>query len=384
MRLEPKFEVTDNKFYNLIVYKDNADEVVKQIVEFLPQAELSSYNQEDIYLFLQSATKNLVYDSRMAISPFCVALVWEQVCDCAGHTIGENCSCTSFHSVAHLEVVPCPPSGGAMIPSEDYPIPVPNIPTNPDGNTNAYGGSSDDNGIILVDPIVPHDANNPCDKIKNLTSKTTYRTNMRTLNNPSNFSLPYESGFVENIGGNGLLQYQWLYASGSMALQFPVGSKNFTHIHPIRIRYDGDNNQYDGAIKMFSPGDLESLLTKCQQANGSSPNDSFGVLISNEAHYAIKLNEATPITPEINSKWSKFVKDYTEEATKIIENTNLSTYQRNEKLQKMFLKFLNDLGLGNKISLFEGNITNTPSSVNITWTQKTLSNNGSIVSTPCI
>ena len=182
LKLDPKFEATDSKFYNLVVYRDNTNELVKQIIEYLPHSELNDSNQEGIYNFLQIATKEVIYSSRMSSLPFCVTVVWEEVCTCAGHTRAENCDCHSFHSQAHLEVVPCPTGGGS---EPDYQEPTPNVPNNPYGNQSGGGGDSNDNGEIALDPVLPTANRSNCNDLKEKSSNQEFKDKMNELKNDS-------------------------------------------------------------------------------------------------------------------------------------------------------------------------------------------------------
>ena len=107
-------------------------------------------------------------------------------------------------------------------------------------------------------------------------------------------------------------------------------------------------------------------------------------MISNEGIFALTITDTNINLGDINPKWKKFETDYKNKSRDIISNLNLSADGRKEALQKMLLGLLKDLGLENKIGLFEGVVENEPGQLpKINWTKKTLNTNGSLNETPC-
>lgn len=256
------------------------------------------------------------------------------------------------------------------------------------GNTGAPQGSSGPgNTGGSTSPVKPNQGfggsnvvNTPCSRIKAQTAKPKFKTNLASLMNPNNFTLNYEKGFGDVIG----MPPQWLSPvpnSEITALQPVPGLKNFTHIHPDKpVTINGI--VYDGNVKIFSPGDLSILLGECYFANGNTPEESYAIMLSNDIHYAMQLS--APLTPDefntLTNKFAKFRKNYEKLCKDIVGIADVD--ERNEALQKMFLEEMNKLGIGNKLSLFSGTITNPTTNPVTNWTKLSLTN-GTIVPEPC-
>ncbi len=245
-------------------------------------------------------------------------------------------------------------------------------------------GPGDTGGI--TSPVKPDQSfgnniiNTPCSRIKAHTAKPKFKTNLATLMNPNNFTLNYEKGFGDVIG----MPPQWLSPAPnkpSTSLQPVPGLKNFTHIHPDKPTTI-NGIVYDGNVKIFSPGDLSILLGECYFANGNTPEESYAIMLSNDIHYAMQLS--APLTPDefttLTNKFSKFKTNFDKLCIDIVVITDVD--ERNEALQKMFLEEMNKLGIGNKLSLFSGTITNPTTNPVTNWTKLSLTN-GTIVHEPC-
>jgi hypothetical protein len=293
MKLDPKFEVTDNKFYNLIVYKDNTQEVVKQIIEYLPNSELAGNSQEQIYQFLQNTSKEIIYNSRgMVEAPICVTIVWEDVCSCGpNHTRDENCGCHSFHSQAHLEVVPCPSSGGSPDPADPDPIPNPNN-NNPPDPDNQYGGtgSSNGDGDISLDPILPIANRDNCNDLKAKSNNQDFRDKMNELKADANGTTTGEQAFQTFSGTPKFSPKYSATASDPSNIIMPTPTRTdctgFMHCHM--------NDPTLKNFAIFTPDDF--IAQKYLIENSTSPVTSFTMYVTSEIQgvsniYAIKITD---------------------------------------------------------------------------------------------
>lgn len=200
--------------------------------------------------------------------------------------------------------------------------------------------------------------------------------------NPNNFTLNYEKGFGDVIGMPNPVWMSPAPNKPSSALQPVQGLKNFTHIHPKKILINSNGDPYDGGVKIFSPSDLLILLERCYFANGDTPEESYAIMLSEDIHYAMQLT--APLTPSefgsLTNKFAKFQQNYERYCTELVMIQDKD--ERNEAMQKMFLEEMSILGIGNKLSLFSGTITNTTTNPVCNWTKLTL-NNGIIVPEPC-
>jgi uncharacterized membrane protein YgcG len=215
-----------------------------------------------------------------------------------------------------------------------------------------------------------------CDNIKEGTSSTAYKQKFKDLNTPEKYSLDHETGFFEKEI-NGVKQYVDGVPDGTSHLNTPEDAMNGTHVHNNILKtYEGTNLTYDAQIKILSPGDLVNLI-KLMQNNNSNPTNTFTVMISNEGIYSITLLESITWTLELRNNFLKLKKDYIKTSEFIANNyITMTSEQRKDHLEKEFLKLLKDIGLENKISLFEGEIENeidpNIDNYNIKWTQKKL------------
>ncbi len=241
MNLEPKFEFTDDKFYNLVVYKDYSNEVVKQIVEYSPQNAIFPSNDFEAFSFLQSTATEVIYSSRSTVEPICTEVVTVDRCNCANHTVAECGGCSSgFRPVSELVIVPCSTGG-----SEPDPLPDPYYPD----ETGDTGGGND--GAVAVDPVFPNFKKTPCQKVKELLdSQPVFKQKLKALA-PQAATATFEKAVVlyadnttaEFDGSNGKIEINPNPAEKYIAM---------AHIHDVV----GDGN---GTYSVFSFGDTNWL-----------------------------------------------------------------------------------------------------------------------------
>ncbi|WP_329806300.1 hypothetical protein, partial [Flavobacterium facile] len=232
--------------------------------------------------------------------------------------------------------------------------------------------------------------NTPCGRLQKGTNSDKYKQNFKNLNIPEKFVLPFESGFAQKMT-NGVLIYSYLQASNGASLSVPQNSLNYTHVHNNHLVTDLNGDTYDGGVKILSPADVVGLITTCQNASVSAninPTEAFGIMISNEGIFAITLLEPMSLAElgQLHPKWNTFKDEFKEKAGNIVKNPNLDATGRKNALQKMLLTLLKNVGLENKVGLFEGEAQDNIDTYDIIWTKKSLNPtnpNATPVETPC-
>ena len=255
------------------------------------------------------------------------------------------------------------------------------------GGGSSYGTGGGGTVPIFSDPVCgsnciePYEViSEPCIRLVNKTSSATYKQKFKELNVPANYTSSQESGFGEVIV-NGQSQYIDGVPIGQSELIPPNESINLTHVHNNKPKTYINGTPYDGRIKILAPGDIAVLSRKCQIANINNPKDAFVIMLSDNGIFAITITEefilnATTIT---TSKWNEFKRNYDKEVLKISTNSYYDAEDKKEELQIMLLKQLKEMGLENKVALFEGSIENENdldiNNYKINWAQKKLNKN---------
>ena len=268
MNLEPKFEVTEDKFYNLVVYKDYSNEVVKQIVEYSPQNTIFPENDFETFSFLQSTATEVIYSSRLTVEPICAEVITVDRCNCANHTVSECGGCSSgFRPVSELVIVPCPSVGG--IEPDPLPDPLPD-PYNPDET-----GSGND-GAVAVDPVLPSFKNTPCQKIMELlAAQPVFKQKLKALA-PQAASATYEKAVVlyadnttaEFDGANAKIDIPQNPAEKYVAMAHihdAVGGGNGTY----SVYSFGDTNWLGVTDVLYSKVNLDKFVSFLATADGT-------------------------------------------------------------------------------------------------------------------
>jgi hypothetical protein len=214
------------------------------------------------------------------------------------------------------------------------------------------------------------DENSPCEKIKNKTNSAAYKQKFKALT--GNYNLPNETGF--SLVGNNYVNGT---AVGSTSISVSTNSKNMTHVHNNKPKfYENTTIPYDGAIKILSTADITDVLIP-MQSNNTSPTDTFVTMLSDEGIYSISILEPITWNDDLAIKFEIFDAEYRKFSQYIVDNyTTMSVDDRKDYLEKKLLLVLKEIGLENKIGLFEGEVENVNSSdinnYNIKWTRKKL------------
>ena len=290
--------------------------------------------------------------------------------------------CTYDASEFIITIIPVPCGPGSEGGNFDHFDDVGDGSSNTGSPSDNNYGSGGNNNTTFTNPNPPCDPRvdcplfvdeNPCNKIKNGTNSTAYKTKFKDLNTPTNYNKSHETGFF--LVGNDYVDGTPHPVKNSILI--PNNSKNGTHIHNNIIKtYSGTTTTYDSSIKMLSVGDVEALIEHIQPQN-TDPKDAFVVMASNEGLFSISILESIPWTDELEAKLKEFEDYYVDRCDYIVDNyTTMTALQRKNFLEKMFLKGLSKYGLENKVGLFEGEVENETdpniNNYNIKWTRKTL------------
>ncbi|WP_293894464.1 hypothetical protein [Flavobacterium sp.] len=343
MKLDPKFVPEDSKFYNLFVYKDNTDEIVKQIIEIMPQTELTDQQTEGIYNYLNTANKEVIYSSKtMYQSPICVGVVMVDVCTCGPeHPREANCNCQTFHAVAQIQIMACPSYGS---PPPD--APEPNI-ENPDQNNQEGGG-----GSVSGEPVLPSlDGPNPCGNMRNLFSplKSNIKSKIQTLQATLNQS--GENGVYLRKFQNGSYSSPQAPPTILNSINPQIGSTfyGFMHTHPF--------NTYP----MFSWSDVMSMHQIAQYTDPNNIQEVASILVCKDdtgfinLTYAISFSSETANTIDNLYGQEEFLGCEPNKVTQIYDDMLKERYDNDPSYERDFLRQT----YGFNISLYKANATLT-------------------------
>jgi Txe/YoeB family toxin of Txe-Axe toxin-antitoxin module len=366
----------ENQEPKAYLYKYESDIDIKNLDHNLSNLRGTRYITEIVYNVTQT-------NSLLDAGPCIVSQEWycggpgnhrEPTAGCGGHYVSTiSCSTTSGSSTY----------GGSFNATSG------NIGYT--GSTTGTGSNGGTSGPTVVTvPVAPQflPTIEPCEKIKAKTNAQ-FMLNFNNINTPTYLNSGLETGFVEKKQ-YGVMQYVFIPGNpNGSSMNPPAGSVSFTHVHPNKPNTDENGTSIDGTVKMLSPKDLEYLITKCRTAalaEGLTPQDAQAVMISNEGIFSLSITDANIDFSFVQDNWGKFKEDYNRIAKDILSETSLTPLQRSEKLQEMMLNLLDNLGLANNISLFEGTVTPNPTGNALNWTQKKLSTdkkNKKVIPNPC-
>ncbi len=393
-------DVNDNSYFeNLVVQNDSLGNTSAQIIKYTPYEPMTTFVEHNSYIFEGNIEfSSIIYDDTPVI------LTGKAITVCR-RLWGTRCTANDRGACVAPSHVPFSICLTQNCLNQQFISEI--CTTYDDGeseendgggtgigvSSNNTGGGGGNNNPIYSDPVCGDncitDAENstPCEDLKSKTSNNPdYMDRFNELNVPNNYTLPYESGFAERRNNNGGTDYNNLTPQmGYPALRFPSGCFNFTHVHNNNVK-EIENELIDVNVKMLSPEDLYALLFNCQTTctnNGGTATDAYGVMLSNEGIFAITLLEPYVRNTEFHQKYIEFEKNYLRKSEKILFDLSLNAEQRKKKLEKMFLQEVKTLGLGDKIGLFEGTVTNRAGIKNLNWTRKTLNANNTVTENPC-
>jgi len=370
--------INPNYFENLVIEIDSSNSSSAYMVKFTPDSETIYFEAHDAFSFSGQIDVNPIdinlLNNRTTTYCYPVSATycnWPSGADRDRHAAGSRCNNTYTITSSECESYGGGngPSGGGTggggtgggtDPNED-----------PDDNS----GHDGDDPLVISPVINQNDDDDPCSKLKNRTNTTAYKQKFKDLNKSENFNLDHETGFYEKEVNS---QNQLIdgIPGGNSQLVIPVGSLNATHVHNNKPRVSEGGIPYDGAVKIPSPSDLNTLFGIIQLANNPTPENGFFVTISNERIYAISILEPIAFSGlEFSLKWELFKRNY-ERKSRLIVDGGSSVSNKQDNLKKMFLKELIALDLQDKVGFFEASIEGQNDqnidNMNISWTRNTL------------
>lgn len=392
MKLEPKFVPEVYKFYNLLVYKDNGDEIVKQIMEFKPTTEIIGETEQEKYNYLQAASKQIIYSTKESnLTTFCVKTEIDMVCRCYGHTVFE-CNGCSLGWTWRIRVitVPCTNGGEGGGPGNG------SNPGSPIGGSPSDGGGGgpsstiNNENAIIASPVVPGldgvsaAIKNPCAKLKKFNTNNTIQQTLRILKEQSSGQAEHGNYISETTN-----------TAGATYLSFPVIPQDSNNPYAININAGLSTGKVKGAMHchtdpatttmfpMFSAADLDILYQiadKHVPANNAVKDyTEYTVMLSvGSGHYALKLKNFSGDYYNLNHNILDFKKDLEE------ENKKIGHLASSNDLIKVFLKNLNEY-FGNEVALYKATEGTDSNGLPVVtgWKEQTLNENNDILEINC-
>ncbi|WP_294269774.1 hypothetical protein [uncultured Chryseobacterium sp.] len=208
----------------------------------------------------------------------------------------------------------------------------------PDGT--CLGGGGNDPGYPYPggggeDPQPePYD---PCEKMKAQNTNANYKAKIKELDKPAILKLRNETGYSENKNGTftELSNAASTDASDAMILSISPSTKGYIHTHqndyPTGNYNDNGDPEIRQTIKMFSPADVEGLMTMAGFVTNGDYSELYGTMISSYGNYTIKFTgTAEDIKTGFDTKkWRDAYIDYRKEYS-------------DWSFERLFLTFLKD------------------------------------------
>jgi hypothetical protein len=346
MKLDPKFIAEDGKFYNLFVYRDNDNEIVKQIMEILPTITITGDTEQELHTFLQTATKELIYSSKMmGTSAICITTELVELCYCYGHRWYECNGCSmGFHWANIFTCGACPSTGG--------------------------GGGGLGGGGVAVDPVLPTRNKDNCYDLQTKSNNQEFKDKMNELKADANGTTG-EKAFQTFSGTPKFSEKYSATAEDPSGIQMPVP-------YPARTDCTGFMHCHmnDPALKnfaIFSPNDFIAQRDLIQ--NSTAPVTSFTMYVTSQIQgvsntFAIKITDIERFNV-MAGLMEAFPNVYKKIWTNKIKETNTPDIQIN-----VFLKEMQKAGFeGFELYKSDENLEN--------WEQQTLNNSVNTIKIKC-
>lgn len=229
----------------------------------------------------------------------------------------------------------------------------------------------------------------PCGRMQKKANETVFRQKFKDLNSNTYFKKDHENGYCEKRDANGNLTYQFVSAfGGTKSLTLLPGAISYMHVHMNDVQQDNGDGTVTTylSVKMLSPADIFPLFGSLQSnavAAGLTPLDTYGIMLSNEGIFSVNLIDSDFVLTGVIKAQIGY--EYNIGVADVFKNTLPNTIERKEGLQKMLLTILKKNGLGDKVSLYEGEtvIDLGDPLPKIHWVKKTLDASGNLLETPC-
>jgi len=247
---------------------------------------------------------------------------------------------------------------------------------NPGGYENPGGGGTGENGgEVITEPILPNMMETPCAKLREKTQEIVFKNKLAVLKQPNILSQNHENGFFEPRASSSEPYLTVSADPRTHSLSAPPGLSFIGYAHTHQNDYIDGNGELIHTVKIFSKNDLVSFLGKCQisaRAKGISYTETYGIVITSQGSYALKMLVGGIFVNAID--WERFEKKYNADSQKLIDEDNLNA----PSVEKMLLRLLKKHGLNDKIGLYKAT---DPALTQ--WGRITLSNEENLTITPC-
>ncbi|MDQ0591644.1 hypothetical protein QFZ37_000013 [Chryseobacterium ginsenosidimutans] len=211
----------------------------------------------------------------------------------------------------------------------------------------------------------------PCEKLKTQSTNVDYKAKIEALDKSSILSLKKETGFSESKSGvfAELLQAVSTANSDAMTVTVTPSLKGYihTHVNDYLTGNVNENNEEEVKmpIRMFSPADVNTLMTMAQMATNGDYSQLYGTMVSSYGNYTIMF---TGTASDIKTGFD------TEQWTK--NYVNYRILHKFWSFEKLFLNFLKEEMNVHGVELYK-------IKSNGTVQKKTLNSNNNVQSSDC-
>jgi hypothetical protein len=139
----------------------------------------------------------------------------------------------------------------------------------------------------------PEVTQDPCEKLKTQSTNVDYKAKIEALDKPSILSLKKETGFSESKTGvfTELPQAVSTQNSDGMTVTVTSSLKGYIHTHlndyPTGTFNDEGDPLINQPIRMFSPADVNTLMTMAEMATNGDYSQLYGTMVSSYGNYTI-------------------------------------------------------------------------------------------------
>ncbi|MFC4384379.1 hypothetical protein ACFO0Q_24055 [Chryseobacterium bernardetii] len=211
----------------------------------------------------------------------------------------------------------------------------------------------------------------PCEELKKQNVNTAYKEKIDALDKSSVLNQKKETGYAESKSGvfTPLSQSASTDTSDGLTINITSDTKGYlhTHLNDYETGATNDNGEIltRQPIRMFSPADVNTLMTMAGFVTDGNYSDLYGTMVSSYGNYTIKFTgtSADIKTGFDEEKWQTDYRNYK------IKNNSWS-------FEKLFLKFLRDEMNVHGVGLYK-------IKSNGTIQRKTLNSDDKIDSTDC-